>query len=87
MMKQVSSRYGDAVRNCIKRRSKSLVLPILYFDFGFNDERKRMATFLKKYQGRVFVFEAETGRKIALTLTTHTTSRGTYWYVERSVVE
>ncbi|MEP1944632.1 MAG: hypothetical protein ABJJ03_16135, partial [Sulfitobacter sp.] len=57
------------------------------FDFGFKDERKAMAAFLKRYRGRVFVFEAETGRKVALTLTMHTDSRGTYWFVERSIAE
>jgi hypothetical protein len=72
-------RAGDVV-DLVKARG-------IDFYFGFNDERKRMATFLKKYQGRVFVFEAKTGRNIALTLTTHTTSRGTYWFVERSVVD
>ncbi len=56
-------------------------------DFGFKDERKVMATFLKRYRGRVFVFEADTGRNIALTLTMRTDSRGTYWFVERSIAE
>ena len=56
-------------------------------DFGFNDERKVMATFLRRYRGCVFVFEAETGRKFALTLTMHTNSRGTFWFVERSIAE
>lgn len=53
------------------------------FDFGFGDARKKIAEFLKRYKGRVFVFEADTGRRIALTLTMHTNSRGTYWFVER----
>ena len=56
-------------------------------DFGFKDERKVMATFLKRYRGRVFVFEADTGRNIALTLTMRTDSRGTYWFVERSIAD
>ena len=57
------------------------------FDFGFKDERKMMAAFLKRYRGRVFVFEADTGRNIALTLEMHTNSRGTFWFVERGVKE
>ncbi|ESR25609.1 bifunctional DNA primase/polymerase [Lutibaculum baratangense] len=56
-------------------------------DFGFGDERKQMAAFLKRFNGRVFEFEAESGRRLALTLTMHATRRGTGWYVARSVVE
>lgn len=57
------------------------------FDFGFKDERKMMAAFLKRYHGRVFVFEADTGRNVSLKLTMQTNSRGTYWFVERGLAD
>ncbi len=55
------------------------------FDYGFKDERKVMATFLKRFRGRVFAMEANSGRSVELRLTMHKDSRGTYWYVEREV--
>jgi len=57
------------------------------FDFGFKDERIAMANFLKRYRGRVFAFKAETGRQIALSLEMHTSSRGTFWFVERGLAD
>lgn len=57
------------------------------FDFGFKDERKAMAAFLKRYRGRVFAFKAETGRQIELSLEMHTSSRGTFWFVERGLAD
>ncbi|WP_170404453.1 bifunctional DNA primase/polymerase [Ruegeria arenilitoris] len=55
------------------------------FDFGFKDERKAMGAFLTRFNGRIFEFEADTGRNLALKLSKHATSRGTYWFVERSL--
>lgn len=57
------------------------------FDFGFKDERKAMGAFLNRFNGRVFEFEAETGRMVALKLSKHATGRGTFWRVERTVAE
>lgn len=59
----------------------------LDFDYQFKDERKVMGAFLDRFNGRVFDFEAVTGRTLSLTLRRFAGARGTRWFVERRLKE